>query len=263
MWLDCPRRYYLAYVERRPSRTVWAHLSFGNSVHAALRDWFGYERNLRDPMRVADVMSHHWITAGFRDADQSESWRQRAVAMVSAYVSSLDPAFEPMSSERTLAFKADGFIMQGRIDRIDVRGDQMAVVDYKTGKSVPTIEDVRGSSALAMYALMVQRALGATCFEVELHHVPSGTCVSWTHSEESLNRQLERVSQIARDITVAQDTREAQGVIDDEVLDELFPARPGRLCGFCDYRDECSAGRSTSERKESWAGLSEPVDQPV
>jgi putative RecB family exonuclease len=268
-WLDCPRRYFFAYVERRPSGRSWAHLSFGNSVHAALREWFALARSQRDPLRVTEIVSQQWIDAGFRDAEQSETWRRRAVEMVSAYVTSLDPGFEPVGSERTLAFKVDGFIMQGRIDRIDRvhesddNDDRLSVIDYKTGKTVPTIEDVRGSSALAMYALMVQRTLGATCFDVALHHVPSGACVSWTHTDESLQRQVDRVAQIARDIVAAQDTRDSLDIADEQVLDDLFPARPGRVCGFCDYWEVCPAGQLASERQESWAGLSDSLDQAV
>lgn len=268
-WLDCPRRYFFAYVEKRPSGRSWAHLSFGNSVHAALREWFALEKNERRPGRIADIVSQQWIDAGFRDTEQSDAWRQRAVAMVTAYITGPDSGDEPMSTERTLAFKADGFIMQGRIDRIDHvhsrddNGERLSVIDYKTGKSAPTIEDVRGSSALAMYALMVQRTLGATCFDVALHHVPSGACVSWTHTDESLQRQLDRVTQIARDIVAAQDTRDALDTTEQQVLDDLFPARPGRVCGFCDYWEACPAGQRASERQESWAGLSEPPDQPA
>ncbi len=291
-WVDCPRRYFLTYVERRRSGQTWAHFSFGNSVHAALREWFELPVDQRTSQAVDVLIRQVWIDSGFRDREQSDQWRVRATDMVSAYVRQLDPTFQPFSTERTLAFKAEHFIMQGRIDRIDLTQGRASVVDYKTGKSIPSPGDVRGSQALAMYALMLQRALGHACLEVSLHHLPSGNQVTWTHTDESLKRHLDRVTQIAQDITLAQDTYESNTPDSntpdsntpdsntpgsntpgsntpdagdssqerDLMLDELFPARPSALCGFCDFWSDCAVGQSFTRRKEPWEGLSAQVD---
>jgi hypothetical protein len=274
-WVDCPRRFFYTYVERRRSDRSWAHFSFGLSVHNALREWFDLRADQRTASAVSDVMSRVWIDAGFKDPEQSARWRAKAVEMVAAYVHSLDPESQPFSAERTLAFKAESFIMEGRIDRIDrvyADGDHYSIVDYKTGKSIPNTDDVRGSQALAMYALMLQRALGKECFDVSLHHLPSGQVVSWTHTHESLQRHLGRVSQIASDIVLAQDTWEGVQVsaevsaevsaasADEQIRDEVFPARPSALCGYCDHWDVCKAGQGFMERKQPWEGLAEEAD---
>jgi putative RecB family exonuclease len=260
-WVDCPRRFLYTYVERRRSGRSWAHFSFGLSVHNALREWFDLHAEQRTASAVSDVMSRVWIDAGFQDPEQSSRWRAKAVEMVSAYVESLDPDFQPFNTERTLAFKTDHFIMEGRIDRIDAAGDHYSIVDYKTGKSIPDTDDVRGSQALAMYALMLQRALGKKCFDVSLHHLPSGQVVSWTHTNESLQRHLDRVSQIASDIVLAQDTWESAEVdaasANERIRDEMFPARPSALCGYCDHWDVCEVGQGFMERKQPWEGLAE------
>ena len=264
-WVDCPRRYFYTYVEHRRSTRSWAHSSFGLSIHNALREWFDLGPDERTADVVSDVMSGVWIDAGFKDPEQASHWRARAVEMVTAYVESLDPAFEPFSSERTLAFKAGGFIVEGRIDRIDASGDLYSIVDYKTGKSIPDADEVRGSQALAMYALMVQRALGKECFGVSLHHLPSGQVVQWTHTHESLQRHLDRMSQIASDIVLAQDTWEGAEVsaevsaesLDEQIRDEVFPARPSALCGYCDHWDVCTVGQGFMDRKQPWDGLAQ------
>ena len=257
-WLGCPRRYFFTYVLRTRVGQPWAHLSFGNSVHAALREWFELPASRRVGDSVPDLVARVWIDAGFRDPEQSREWQGRAVAMVAAYVADLEPDFQPMSTERSLAFKADSFIVEGRIDRIDEweggRQDRVSIVDYKTGRSVPTTGDVRGSQALAMYALMTQRALGLECFDVSLHHLPSGTVVTWEHTESTLERHLDRVAQIAQDVIRAQDTWESSDG-GEWLLDELFPAQPSALCGFCDYWESCAPGQQFTARKRTWEGL--------
>jgi putative RecB family exonuclease len=262
-WVDCPRRFFHTYVERRRPGAPWAHFSFGLSVHAALREWFERPPGERMPEAVSAVVDATWIDSGYRDSEQSRVWRARATEMVGAYVVQLDPGFQPFSTERTLAFKTDHFIMEGRIDRIDRvvgEGDQFTVVDYKTGKSVPTETDTRGSQALAMYALMVQRALGKPCLDVSLHHLPGGQQITWKHSDESLQRHLDRVSRIASDIVIAQDTWDATDPTDEATRDELFPAHTSAVCGFCDHWDVCADGRRFAERKESWEGLAADLD---
>ena len=257
-WQACPRRYYLSYVARRRSTRAWAHLSYGNAVHSALRGWFDLPAEQRSMTIVPELVERAWSDAGFRDAEQRDACKKQATDIVRSYLQGLDPDFEPLSVERTLAFKENTFVMEGRIDRLDESSTAVAVVDYKTGKLPPSTDDVRSSSALAMYALMVQRTLNRPCFDVALHHVPSGTEVGWTHSPESLERQLSRMSEIAADIARAQDTWDATGVDSetaDEVLDVVFPAHPSPLCGFCDFWDECAPGQAQARRRDSWDGL--------
>jgi len=256
-YLDCPRKYFLSYVSRQRHGRRWAHLSFGNAVHGALRYWFDLPAEQRSPDQVARLVADSWNNDGFRNAEQAERWKQRATEMVAAYLSELDPSFDPLSTERTLAFKTESFIMQGRVDRLDDDGDGVSVIDYKTGRSAPTEDEVRGSAALAMYAVMVQQVLRRPCTSVALHHVPSGQRVSWQHSEESLATQVRRMDTLATDISRAQDTWDSldEAREQSEALDAVFPATPSKLCGFCDYWDVCAPGQAHAERRESWEGL--------
>lgn len=255
-WQGCPRKYFYSYVARERAGRAWAHLSYGNAVHAALRSWFELPAEHREVDAIPGLIDGAWSNAGFKDGEQATLWRERAAAIIRDYLDGIDPHFEPMSTERSLAFKTDAFIMEGRIDRLDESGGEVAVVDYKTGRRAPDAGEVRGSSALAMYALMVQRCLGRPAFEVSLHHIPSGVQSSWRHSPESLLRHEQRIGQIAADISLAQDTWEAADR-NPEIIDELFPATPGPLCGFCDFWGRCAVGQATTQRKESWAGLGE------
>ena len=53
-WLDCPRKFFLQYVERQRVSGSWAHLSMGNAIHNALRGWFDEPmRRLGPAVRIA------------------------------------------------------------------------------------------------------------------------------------------------------------------------------------------------------------------
>ncbi|MFM1916543.1 MAG: hypothetical protein RJB01_58 [Actinomycetota bacterium] len=261
-WLNCPRSYYFRYIAKpRITKTTWAHFSLGNSIHAALKKWWELPLEQRTEATAQELVKTSWQSGGYRDAEQSQRWLSLAQAMVASYVADLDPRREPLSQERTMAFRTEHTIMEGRIDRLDDRGDEIVVVDYKTGKSVPDADTARSSEALAMYALMVQRSLRLPCTRVELHHLPSGQIASWTHSQASLDSHLHRVESISMDVRRARDTLEQLDDPDDSVLANLFPPSPSALCGYCEYRALCPDAQG--DRKEPWAALQEePTSSP-
>lgn len=265
-WLDCPRRYRMTYLDRPmpPKGPPWAHNSVGASVHNALAGWWRLPEPERTPEAAGTLLARGWLTDGFRDEAQSAQWRVRARVMVERYVAGLDPSDEPLGVERTVATRTERIAVSGRIDRLDGRGGELAVVDYKTGRRVLTADDARGSLALAIYAVAASRVLRRPCRRVELHHLPSGEVAVWEHTGESLQRHIRRAERIAAEASAADEAyrarvpaprRDAGAAVDHAPFDELFPPRPGNLCSWCDFARHCPVGQETAPRKDPWAAL--------
>jgi putative RecB family exonuclease len=206
----------------------------------------------RTPAAAARLVHDRWIDLGFRDDEQSAQWREHAAAMVSRYVERVDPLVEPVGVERTVALRTDHLAVSGRIDRLDRRGDELVVVDYKTGRHVLTTDDARGSLALALYAMAAARTLRRDCVTVELHHLPTGDVLTWQHTPETLARHLGRAEGIAADIVAAQ----ARGD------DDAFPPAAGPMCAWCDFSAHCPEGRAAAAPNVAWAGLAADVSSP-
>jgi RecB family exonuclease len=255
-WLDCPRRYRMQYLDRPspPARAQRAHTSFGLAVHNALRDWWDLPEGQRTPEAGAELVRTSWIDVGFRDADQSLEWRGRAQQQVSAYLGDVDPARQPLGIERTVSLRTEALALQGRIDRLDDRPDGLAVVDYKTSRSVPTDDEARTSLPLALYAAAVWKMFRRRCVRVELHHLPSGSVAAHEHTGESLRRKLDEAESIARDARAAEADYAELGTDSSR-----FPARVGPLCQWCDYRAHCPAGQAFGAEKSGWAALGDPA----
>ena len=260
-WLDCPRRYRMSYLDRpSPAKgPPWAHNSLGASIHNALAGWWRLPLEQRTVAAAGRLVERGWIDEGFADQAQAVRYRGHAVGMVERYVSGLDPADEPLGVERTVATRTDRIAVSGRIDRLDWRpaegaAAELVVVDYKTGRHLLTTEDARSSMALALYALAAGRALRRPCHRVELHHLPSGEVLAWSHSDESLARQLGRAESIASDCAAA-DEQMRDGLPADR-YDEVFPPRPGAACGWCDYLRHCPEGAAAAVTRRPWDGLS-------
>jgi RecB family exonuclease len=214
---------------------------------------------------AGDLLDQGWLGDGFADPGQSAAHQSRCRQQVQSYVAGLDPAVEPAGVERTVGTRTDLIAVSGRIDRLDDRraaspgangvpaGD-LVVVDYKTGRHTPTVDDARSSLALALYALAAGRVLRRSCRRVELHHLPTGSVAGWEHTPESLDRQLRRAELIAAECADA-DERYHAAAAGGAPADDAFPPRPGPGCGWCDYRARCPEGAAASPHRRPWEGL--------
>src|SRR6185437_5922126 len=237
------------------------HNSLGASVHNALAGWWRLARPGRTVAAAGGLLESGWLTDGYASDAQSAQYRLYSRTLVEGYVTGLDPDREPLGVERTVATRTEKIAVSGRIDRLDSRptgdgSEALVVVDYKTGRYVPTVDDARSSLALALYALAAQRVLRRPCRRVELHHLPSGKVLAWEHTPEALARQLERAEDIAQECAAADAAYREQGP-----ADEVFEARQGPQCGWCDFRAHCPEGSAATQARLPWDGLA-PLAAP-
>jgi aminotransferase len=192
------------------------------------------------------LLAGAWSGQGFRDPEQAERWRETATGWVVDYLAGpACPSEQPVGVERTVALRTEVAALSGRADRIDRRGEELVVVDYKTGRRPPTDEDARTSVALALYAAAAEATLRRPCSTVELHHLPTGRVVAHRYRPGARDRQVRRLEQLALDIGSA----ERAG---------RFPPSPGPACSWCDLRAHCPEGRAAAPGRAPWDGLAEP-----
>jgi len=235
----------------------WAHNSMGAAIHNALRDFYSLPPEGRTTDSIASLIRAHWRDEGFRDSQQSFEALGRAISWLQAYVTDLDPTSDPRGVERTVSMTTDRLSIQGRVDRIDERNGELVVVDYKTGRSHLTDDDAASSLALAIYAAASMRTLRMPCFQVELHHLPSGEILKHRHTNESLSRHLQRADSIGQEALVAQREFKAKAIALEDI-DDVFPPNPSRLCSYCDFLKHCPEGNSTATRAASWIAIEQP-----
>jgi RecB family exonuclease len=254
-WVDCPRRYRMTYLDRPrpPAGPPWAHNSFGAALHNALAGWWRLSRSQRTVKAAGQLLDAGWSAEGFRDPAQSDAWLGRGRALVQRYVAALDPGRDPLGVERTIAARTSRLALSGRVDRLDDREGELVIVDYKTGRRPLTVDDTRGSMALALYAVAAAATLRRRCARVELHHLPTGEVHAYEHTDESLQRQVRRAEQIADEAEAATAAFKAAG---DGAAD-MFAPRPGSQCGWCDMRAHCPQGAAAAPAQVPWAGLGE------
>lgn len=249
-WAACPRRYRMAYVDRPtpPRAGPQADATLGASVHNALKAVSELPAVQRTPEKAVSELHRCWKHDGFRDRDQSVENRARAAQWLSDYVAGWDGDVAPLAVERWVSAPAGSIIAEGRVDRVDLRGEEIVVVDYKTGRHVLDTDDARTSTALALYAIAARRTFRRSCRRVELHHVPSGTVAAWEHTEDSLSEHLADAEDAAGRIR-----RATEAFAAGEDRDHWFPPRIGRHCSRCDFRAHCPEGTQAAPDLAPWA----------
>jgi superfamily I DNA/RNA helicase/RecB family exonuclease len=230
-YATCPRRYAL---ERRLrlGDAGSPYAQFGTLVHSAM------ERAETDVVgtgethaKLDDALSHLrsvWAEeADFGTPELNAAWlKQAEMAMTRLYESWPSPDGLPIGLEMKIDSIIDGTTWVGLIDRLERTPGGLKVVDYKTTKSPPTIEDSKSSIQLAFYAGSVERSLNEPVIAAEM----------WfprTDAKKITTRSL--------DIDRLPDLETEMIEITRSIRAEDWEPRVGDGCKNCGFKKSCPA----------------------
>lgn len=255
-WQNCQRSYLYKYLDKKPTKPQAAHLSLGNSIHAVLRDFIS---PIEDQPTLESLLNRHWQRSGYRDEEMERQVRKVARIWLEQYVLN-EGEVVTRAVEKDIAYDMGEFELFGRIDRIDIRqgetGEELVIVDYKTGSTPDTDDDAKASMAMAFYAAATQATYGISCKQVELHHVPSGRRAKAIHTGESMLRMRDRMLSLGSDVLAARNAFEGLAVEDRETY---FPATVSGLCRWCDFQSVCTEGQQAGEPVTAWEAVLDVV----
>ncbi|WBB60330.1 PD-(D/E)XK nuclease family protein [Streptomyces sp. WMMC500] len=267
-FMTCPLMYRFRVIDRLPEKPR-ASAARGTLVHAVLERLFDDPAAERTPPRARALVAPAWerlladrpeLAELFTDGDEAGSegghgdgdgsgdgegggsgtdgaaerlaeWLAGAEQLVERWFTLEDPArLEP--AERELFVEtvlASGLKLRGVIDRVDVAPTgEVRVVDYKTGKAPPPEYAADALFQIKFYALVLWRLRGRVPRRLQLVYLGSGDVLTYDPDEADLRgveRKVLALWQAIRRATESGDWR----------------PRPGRLCGWCDFKDSCPA----------------------
>lgn len=128
--------------------------------------------------------------------------------------------------------------VQGIVDRIArTRDDAIEIHDFKTSARVPSQAKLDADRQLALYQLGLAPRFGGREVRLVWHYLRNGVTRTSTRSEAEL-----------RDLAA-----ETRAKIDAIRAERDFAAKPGPLCGWCEYRDACPASPTRLVELPSYA----------
>ncbi|GAF88025.1 unnamed protein product, partial [marine sediment metagenome] len=109
-------------------------------------------------------------------------------------------------------------------DRVDKTDQGFEIVDYKTADKVASQKKVDKDEQLTIYALAAKEALKIEPTSLALYFLKQNKKVTTKRTKEQLEKEKERVVETA-----------------EAIRKSKFPAKPGILCHYCDFRNICPA----------------------
>ncbi len=224
---SCPMKYMFHHLWKLRGGPH-AQFTFGNVMHATIREFVGEMRTRgKAPLEeVFSIYDREWRAAGYPDEYQESEYRKAGREQLEAFHKSYTAApARVLHQEKTfeLALEND-VVVTGRMDQVNrVEDDEIEIVDYKTGRprdEKKAAEDLQ----LSVYALAAQEALGTAARRLVFHNLATNERVETARDAKALAATKEKIAEVA-----------------DLIRAGEFPAKPGYICGYCDYRPLCPA----------------------
>lgn len=243
---DCSLQWFLDR-EVRARTTSSAAQGFGNVLHV-LADEVGSGRTPADLAVLMERLDGVWDALAFDAPWKSEQERREARAALERFLRwhTLERGRVPVATEHpfdvTLKVGDRAVEIRGSMDRVERDQAGLAyVVDFKTGKSVPTAAEVADHPQLAVYQLAVREGAldGLPGFDDGAPAQPGGAELVQLRTDQRGSDQPKVQSQEAlpAEPWIEQLLAEAAG----RVLDERFVPAPGPGCDRCSFKGSCSA----------------------
>lgn len=230
MYKQCPLRYKFFYVDNliKVYRKEWPHLSFGDSIHSALREFYRIPNpNLRTWQTLERLYRKNWNRKGFSAEEEEREWGLKGLEMLKRFFEREDHSVMPVILEETLNAEYKTTILSGRVDRVDPIGkEECLIIDYKTGKEFDWEEDEeKRRLAAAIYKFLVESCKGFRVCEVVNYYLESGNKVSIKLEPSEVFSYLSSVETLAKDIAI-KETKD-------------FLPQKSKLCKWCDFLEIC------------------------
>ena len=207
-------------------------------MHNTIRQFIsGLRKGLRLSFEeVVSIFRREWTSAGFEDRHQEELYLSDGVEQLRAFHASClsTPAHVAGQERRFTIHCENGVELIGRMDQINrVAPGEVEIIDYKTGKPKSETQ-AQKDLQLSVYALAAREVLDVKPVRLIYYNLQDNTCVFAAREEKQLKELQGTIQEVAFDIRARE-----------------FPARPGFICKYCEYRFLCPAQESRSVQIES------------
>lgn len=203
-------------------------LILGNAVHHALERFFGLpvadrgQATLHRALR--SVWRQHAPRTAFASREEEVDLGRSALTMLSSFAETFDVSVIPLAREQWVSRRLpNGVTVFGKVDRIDRAGDNVQVVDYKTGRRPIDGDDLPGDSSAQVYGVATRARTGREVERVRVIQLALGREARWDPEPEDLDDAegglVELTDRIRRD--------------------RDFAAAPGAHCAWCPYQVVC------------------------
>jgi len=243
----CPLKYKFSQIDKIKEPKSKEAI-FGSYIHKILKWFYQQDPNFPTLKTLLAYYKEHWPqkTEGFSWPDKREEnlyfkegqrilqdFYRKNIPPQSSIVD-LETPFEVVITEDPSRLDKV-HILSGIIDRVDKLPNGMVeIIDYKTGKRIPSQKQVDNNMQLSLYAIGLKNRwpnLSLDNLSLSLYFLKFGEKIKTKRTQEDLDRAYNEVINLIQQIKRSD-----------------FAPHPSPLCAWCGYRNICPVWRHLYEK---------------
>lgn len=163
-FLTCRRQFYYRYIAHLRDHELPRDLSqerdIGNALHSALEGMYKHQEQYPSAVHIKEALRKQWEESKTDDPlerHMKRLWLDKLDPFYACEASRFSSGVRVLYTEKEVSVQVEGITLVGRIDRIDEKGGELEVIDYKSGKYPDTSKEPKESDVdyqLSVYALL-------------------------------------------------------------------------------------------------------------
>ncbi|MEO0119407.1 MAG: PD-(D/E)XK nuclease family protein [candidate division WOR-3 bacterium] len=224
---QCPLRYKFHYVDKlyKKYKKDRDYLSFGDSLHRTLRDFFKISLEERTYENLEKIYRKNWLRKGYTSLEEEKKWGLKGLRILKNFYKEEELKIKPFLIEKSLKAYYRSFVLYGRIDRADlINENEIVIIDYKTGK-ISEDKEVNNKISAVIYKFLLEKNYRKKVIRIINHYLLSQKKIVYTFEDKEIEDYLNRIAEIGLEILKERD----------------FLPKKSSLCKYCDFLEICPA----------------------
>ena len=234
----CPLKYKLQYVDwvKVPLK---AEFFFGSLIHEVIQHALRRDPIIPGFNELIKFYESKWSEAAFADSLEVKQYFELGRSMIKSFHENYKPGLRKVAAcEKRFQIPLGKHVLSGVIDRVDkLPYGAYELIDYKTGKTLPSQEEVDVDKQLGFYNL------AATSLWPEISEIKLTLHYLKFNSFVSTNRMPSEMEEIKKEIIKTADTIEK---------DKDYKPKKNQYCPWCEYRHLCPLQKDNLSKEEKF-----------
>lgn len=223
---QCPLKYKFHYVDKlyKKYKKDRDYLSFGDSLHRTLKDFFKISLEERTYENLEKLYRKNWVRKGYSSLEEEKKWGLKGLRILKNFYEKEELKIKPFLIEKSLKGYYRSFLLYGRIDRADlIKENEIAIIDYKTGKISEDKESNKISAAI--YKFLLEKNYHKKVTKIINYYLLFQKKVIYSFEDKEFEDYLNRIANIGLEI----------------LKEKEFLPKKSNLCEYCDFLEICFA----------------------
>ncbi|MDD2678388.1 MAG: PD-(D/E)XK nuclease family protein [Candidatus Nanoarchaeia archaeon] len=233
---QCPLKFKMRYIDKiTPELKKTIEAFMGGIVHDVLQELYESVMEKRIPSfeKVQEILINKWKNSWddeiqiIKEGMKKENYFESALRFLKNYYEKYHPFNEGeiIGIEQEVRIIIKGKELIGYIDRLEKKGDEYHIIDYKTNNWLKTQEEIDEDKQLAIYQIAVMEKFCTDKVVLNWHFLNFNELMQSKRTKEQIN---ELKDELFKKINEIESEKE-------------FKACKSRLCDWCEYKKQCPA----------------------